>query len=71
MLHTAITLITTNSAAYGTLQGAMVVSLERVAIGFALGGAAGLILAVIAGLGWVRTRWTHCCRCSAHCRCSG
>ena len=50
VLHTAITLITTNSAAYGTLQGAMVVSLERVAIGFALGGAAGLILAVIAGL---------------------
>ena len=50
MLHTAITLITTNSAAYGTLQGAMVVSLERVAIGFALGGAAGLVLAVIAGL---------------------
>jgi sulfonate transport system permease protein len=50
VLHTAITLITTNSAAYGTLQGAMVVSLERVAIGFALGGAAGLVLAVIAGL---------------------
>jgi sulfonate transport system permease protein len=50
VLHTALTLITTNSAAYGTLQGAMVVSLERVAIGFALGGAAGLVLAVIAGL---------------------
>jgi sulfonate transport system permease protein len=50
VLHTTITLITTNSAAYGTLPGAMVVSLERVAIGFALGGSAGLILAVIAGL---------------------
>ncbi len=50
VLHTAITLVTTNSAAYGTLQGAMAVSLERVAIGFALGGATGLILAVIAGL---------------------
>jgi sulfonate transport system permease protein len=50
VLHTAITLITTNSAAYGTLQGAMAVSLERVAIGFALGGSVGLILAVIAGL---------------------
>jgi sulfonate transport system permease protein len=50
VLHTAITLITTNSAAYGTLQGAMVVSLERVAIGFAVGGSAGLVLAVIAGL---------------------
>ena len=50
VLHTAVTLITTNSAAYGTLQSAMLVSLERVAIGFAVGGAAGLILAVIAGL---------------------
>jgi sulfonate transport system permease protein len=50
VLHTAITLITTNSAAYGTLQGAMTVSLERVAIGFVLGGSAGLVLAVIAGL---------------------
>ena len=50
VFHTAITLITTNSAAYGTLQSAMLVSLERVAIGFAVGGAAGLILAVIAGL---------------------
>ena len=50
VLHTAITLITTNSAAYGTLQGAMLVSLERVAIGFALGGTVGLVLAVIAGL---------------------
>ena len=50
VLHTAITLITTNSAAYGTLQGAMAVSLERVAIGFALGGAVGLVLAVVAGL---------------------
>jgi len=50
VFHTAVTLITTNSAAYGTLQSAMLVSLERVAIGFAVGGAAGLILAVIAGL---------------------
>ena len=48
--HTTITLITTSSPAYGTLQGAMIVSLERVAIGFALGAAAGLVLAVIAGL---------------------
>ena len=50
VFHTAVTLITTNSAAYGTLQSAMLVSLERVVIGFAVGGAAGLILAVIAGL---------------------
>jgi len=48
--HTTIMLITTSSPAYGTLQGAMIVSLERVAMGFALGAAAGLVLAVIAGL---------------------
>ncbi len=48
--HTAVTLVTTSSAAYGTLQGAMLVSLERVAIGFALGGAAGLLLGIVAGL---------------------
>jgi sulfonate transport system permease protein len=48
--HTAMTLITTDSPAYGTLQGAMAVSLERVAAGFALGAGTGLILAVIAGL---------------------
>ena len=48
--HTAVTLITTNSAAYGTLQGAMAVSLQRVALGFAFGAGSGLILAVIAGL---------------------
>jgi sulfonate transport system permease protein len=47
---TALSLITTNSAAYGTLQGAMVVSLERVTIGFAVGGAAGMLLAISAGL---------------------
>ncbi|HEY2507629.1 MAG TPA: ABC transporter permease, partial [Streptosporangiaceae bacterium] len=50
VFHTAITLITTSNAAYGTLQGAMLVSLERVAIGFAVGGAAGLVLGVVAGL---------------------
>jgi sulfonate transport system permease protein len=50
VLHTSITLITSSNAAYGTLQGAMLVSLERVAIGFAVGGAAGLVLGVVAGL---------------------
>ena len=50
ILHTAISLITGSSAAYGTLQGALLVSMQRVAIGFALGAAAGLILAVVAGL---------------------
>ena len=34
---TAVALVTTSSAAYGTLQGALLVSLERVAIGFAAG----------------------------------
>jgi sulfonate transport system permease protein len=46
----AVSLITTNSPAYGTLQGAMAVSLQRVAVGFALGAGIGLILAVAAGL---------------------
>jgi sulfonate transport system permease protein len=50
VFHTAVTLITSHSAAFGTLQGAMAVSLERVAIGFLLGGAAGLALALVAGL---------------------
>jgi len=50
VFHTAVTLITGQSAAFGTLQGAMAVSLERVAIGFVLGGGAGLILALVAGL---------------------
>jgi sulfonate transport system permease protein len=47
---TAVSLITTNSPAYGTLQGAMLVSLERVAIGFGLGAAAGISLAIVTGL---------------------
>jgi sulfonate transport system permease protein len=47
---TAVNLVTTNSPAYGTLQGAMLVSLERVAIGFGLGAAAAVSLALLAGL---------------------
>src|SRR5580692_4583296 len=47
---TAVSLITTNSPAYGTLQDAMLVSLERVAIGFGVGATAGISLALIAGL---------------------
>jgi sulfonate transport system permease protein len=47
---TAVSLITTDSPAYGTLQGAMAVSVERVAIGFGLGAAVALSLALIAGL---------------------
>jgi sulfonate transport system permease protein len=47
---TAIHLITTNSAAYGTLQHAMLVSLGRFAGGFALGGSVALLLAITAAL---------------------
>ena len=47
---TAVHLVTTNSPTYGTLQHAMLISLERVAIGFVIGGGAAVILAVVAGL---------------------
>lgn len=47
---TAVHLITTNSQTYGTLPGAMAVSLERVAIGFAAGAAVGVLIAIVAGL---------------------
>jgi sulfonate transport system permease protein len=47
---TAVSLVTHDSSAYGTLQGNLVVSLERVAIGFAIGASIGLLLAVVAGL---------------------
>jgi sulfonate transport system permease protein len=47
---TAVHLITTNSPTYGTLQHAMLISLERVAIGFVIGGGLAMILAVVAGL---------------------
>jgi sulfonate transport system permease protein len=48
--QTTISLVTTSSPAYGTLQGAMLISLERVAIGFAAGALAGLAIAIAAGL---------------------
>ena len=47
---TAVHLITTDSPTYGTLQHAMLISLERVAIGFVIGGGLAVILAVLAGL---------------------
>ena len=47
---TAVRLITTTSPTYGTLQGAMATSLQRVTVGFAIGGGFAVILAVIAGL---------------------
>jgi sulfonate transport system permease protein len=48
--HTAVTLVTQDSPAYGTLQGAMLVSLQRVAIGFTAGAVIALALAILAGL---------------------
>jgi len=50
VVSTAATLITTDSAAYGTLQGALLASLERMAVGFTLGAAVALALALVAGL---------------------
>jgi sulfonate transport system permease protein len=47
---TAVHLITTDSPTYGTLQHAMLISLERVAIGFVIGGGVAVILAIAAGL---------------------
>ena len=48
--HTAASLVTTSSPAYGTLQGAMLVSLQRMAIGFTVGAVAAIALALLAGL---------------------
>jgi sulfonate transport system permease protein len=48
--HTAVSLVTTSSPAYGTLQGAMLVSLQRMAVGFAVGGTIAVLLALVAGL---------------------
>jgi len=48
--RTAVSLVTQNSPAYGTLQSAMLVSLQRMAIGFGVGAAAAIVFALIAGL---------------------
>ena len=48
--RTAVSLVTASSPAYGTLQGAMLVSLQRMAIGFAFGAVAAVALALVAGL---------------------
>jgi sulfonate transport system permease protein len=50
IVHTAYTLITTSSPTYGTLQGSLLASFERWAIGFALGIAIGVLLAILTGL---------------------
>jgi sulfonate transport system permease protein len=47
---TAISLITSASPAYGSLQGNLLASLERVAVGFGFGAAVAIALAVTAGL---------------------
>jgi sulfonate transport system permease protein len=46
----AVSLVRTDSPAYGTLQGALLVSLQRAALGFAIGATAGVLLALVAGL---------------------
>jgi sulfonate transport system permease protein len=50
VVNTAATLITTNSPAYGTLQHALLASLGRMLLGFALGASVALALALVAGL---------------------
>ena len=47
---TGLHLIETNSPAYGTLQHAMLVSLERIAIGFTIGATVAIVLAIVAGV---------------------
>ncbi len=48
--HTACELVVHNSPAYGTLQGSLLASLERWAIGFTLGIAIAVLLAIVTGL---------------------
>jgi sulfonate transport system permease protein len=50
IVSTAVMLISTDSPAYGTLQHALLASLERFAAGFVLGASAAIVLAVVAGL---------------------
>ncbi len=50
IVHTAYTLVVTNSPSYGTLQGSLLVSLERWAIGFSLGTCIAVALAILTGL---------------------
>jgi sulfonate transport system permease protein len=48
--HTAYNLVVTSSPTYGTLQASLLASAERWAIGFVLGVAIGVLLAVVSGL---------------------
>ncbi|MDX6344360.1 MAG: sulfonate transport system permease protein [Trebonia sp.] len=48
--HTAYNLVVTDSPAYGTLQGSLLVSSERWGIGFSIGVVVAVIIAVLSGL---------------------
>jgi sulfonate transport system permease protein len=50
IVHTAYGLVTSSSPTYGTLQGSLLVSAERWGIGFALGTAIAVLLAIVTGL---------------------
>jgi sulfonate transport system permease protein len=50
IVHTAYTLVVTNSPTYGTLQGSLLVSAERWGIGFSTGVVVAVLLAVVTGL---------------------
>jgi sulfonate transport system permease protein len=50
IVHSAYTLVTTNSPTYGTLQASLLVSAERWGTGFAIGVAIAVLLAVVSGL---------------------
>jgi sulfonate transport system permease protein len=50
IVHTAYSLVVTDSPTYGTLQASLLASCQRWAIGLALGVAIGVLLAVITGL---------------------
>ncbi len=48
--HTAYSLVVTSSPTYGTLQGSLLISAERWAIGLSLGVAIAVLLAIVTGL---------------------
>ena len=48
--HTAYNLVVTSSPTYGTLQGSLLISAERWAIGLSLGVAIAVLLAIVTGL---------------------
>ncbi len=52
VVHTAYNMTVTSSPTYGTLQGALLASAERWAIGLAVGVAIAVLLAVVSGLIW-------------------